>query len=61
MTNIILAFIIGVLCGICFMWLKYGKQLQKNIRQLHDLELSLEKLKGKSEALDIINGIAKSK
>lgn len=57
MSNIILAYIIGVLCGVGYMYLKYGKTMQRHMRELDQIRLNNAKIEGELEILQIVKGV----
>lgn len=57
MANLILAYIIGVLCGVGYMYLKYGKTMQRHMRELDQIRLNGAKIDAQLDILNRINGI----
>lgn len=57
MSNIILAFIVGVLVGIGYTYMRYNKMLSKHMSELEQLKINGARIDGQIEILNIINGI----
>lgn len=57
MANIILAYIIGALCGVGYMYLKYSKTMQRHISELEQIRLNNARIEGQMGILNQINGI----
>lgn len=57
MSSIILAFIIGVLCGMGYMYMRYCKIMRGHLRELQEIKLNNARIKGKLEVLCIQNGM----
>lgn len=57
MSSIILAFIIGVLCGMGYMYLRYNKMISNNLRELEEIRLMSAKTDGLIDALCAVDGI----
>lgn len=57
MSDIILAFVLGVIAGIGYMYLRYRNTLIKHIKELEQIRLNQAKIDGQMKILNIINGI----
>lgn len=57
MANLILAFVIGVLCGMGYMYLRYNKMMCDNLRELREIRINHAKIQGQMKILNAINGI----
>lgn len=57
MSSIILAYIVGVLCGMGYMYLRYSKRIRKHSREIDKIRLEHAKIEGRLETLCVISGI----
>lgn len=57
MSSIILAFILGVLAGMIYMYLRYNKMLRNNLRVLEEIRLAHARTDGMIKALQIVRGV----
>ena len=56
MSYIILAYIIGVLCGVGYMYLRYSKRIRKHSREIDQIRIEHAKIVGRFETLCAISG-----
>lgn len=57
MSSIILAYTIGVLCGVGYMYLRYSRTMKRHMRELDMLRLRHAKIECQMDILNRINGI----
>lgn len=57
MSSIILAFVIGVLCGMGYMYLRYHKRIQKYSREIDELARTSAWMNGRLDALYAMSGL----
>ena len=57
MSSIILAYIVGVLCGMGYMYLRYSKRIRKHSLEIDKLRLEHANIEGRLETLCVISGI----
>ena len=57
MANIILAYIIGVLCGVGYMYLRYSKRIREQQREIDKLARTSVWMNGRLDALYTMNGM----
>lgn len=57
MADIVLAFLIGVLCGMGYMYLRYCNIMKGHLRELEELRLNQARIRGQMHILNMINGI----
>lgn len=61
MSSIILAYIVGVLCGVGYMYLRYGMIMRKHMRELEQLKLNSARIEGQLNILRIVKGVEEDK
>lgn len=61
MSNLILAFILGVIVGMGYMYLRYRKRMLEHIKTLEELKLNGAKIDGMLQVLNTIHGIEEDK
>ena len=57
MANLILTFVLGVLCGMGYMYLRYNKMICDNLRELRELQRGQAIIEGQMKILNAVNGI----